>query len=132
MNVKDQGHVAVLKLIYEAEIRGLSTLVPQGDNRPFDLVITPDHKNFIRVQVKSTVGKNQHGLHNFMVSWGRGHLKAYTKAIIDVVACYVFDEDLWYFVPIEDLKELRSVTASRTNRYKTNINDWSVFNGPKL
>lgn len=123
-NQKDRGHIAVLKLAVEAESRGLVTLLPSGDNRPYDLVITPDNNKFIRVQVKSCWKRDHRRRHSFVIGYGSDHKHQYDRRTVDIIALYAFDTDEWYILPVEETVGVKNLHVGKDSRWLAFKNNW--------
>jgi len=99
MNTSTQGCIAenrfkVIALsleipIYEpvVDICGADFIIKQGDR-------------FVKIQVKSTLTKAS-GRNSYKVTVQRGASNVkYPKNSFDVAALYIFELDLWYFIPL--------------------------------
>lgn len=104
VDFKIQGQKAEAKFQFDALVRDLIVSKPYGDNSTYDFIT--DFKGTLkRVQVKSVSVKDK-GTNRYRISATNSRHKSdckYTKADIDIVACYIFDLDMWYLVPIEEI-----------------------------
>lgn len=126
-NPKDQGHIAVLRLICAASSRGYRVLRPEGDNDSFDLVLLTEKNRFLRVQIKSTKTSSRKG-HSFAIKrGGKRNIVAYTPEEVDFVACYAFDDESWYFVPIDELGRRKHIRTGEGTYWQKFHNNWEVL-----
>ena len=101
-NTKSIGDLAELAFTYQAMLRGCVVSIPVGDNARYDRIID-NGTNLLRIQVKSA-GVISAG-NRYNVSIGR-HLPTgavpYLPAEIDFLAIYIFPEDRWFIVPVQE------------------------------
>ncbi len=126
---KDRGHLAELMFALEAKKRGHIICTPGGDNCPFDVVLYNTVGRFIRVQVKSCLRKEPgRTRHSFTVKkGGKNKQSAYHKEDIDVLALYTYDEDVWFFVPIEVVGLDTTVKIEPGGKYDIFRGNWDIF-----
>jgi len=105
MNHKDVGGLAEIGFIYEAKKRGLHIMKPMTDNRKYDFIV--DGGSLYKIQVKSTAAKEKNR-NNFKVSTSYGSHKKikYQKEDVDFIAIHLTLADIWYIIPIENIKYL--------------------------
>lgn len=128
LSSKDRGHLASLRLVLQVQLRNLTALWPEGDNQPYDLVVTPDSQKFIKIQVKSCLKQDVQKRHGFIVKRGANHSKTYTKKLVDIIALYAFDTEDWYFIPIEKIEGLTSIHTGGNSKWEGYKNNWEIFN----
>ena len=75
---------------------GLHLNKPWGEVMPYDFAVEYQAR-FVRVQVKSTMFKDRGGYSCTV----RGSGGPYEGDPFDLLAAYVFQEDLWYIIPAE-------------------------------
>jgi len=101
-NTKSLGDLAELAFTYQAMIRGWLVSVPVGDNARYDRIVD-NGTNLLRIQVKSAGVLSSSNRYN--VSIGR-HLPTgavpYLSTEIDFLAIYIFPENRWFIVPVQE------------------------------
>lgn len=126
---KDRGFLAEMMFALDAKKNGHSVCTPVGDNDPFDVVLYNPAGRFIRVQIKSCL-KKEPGRTRHIWTVKKGGPKTarpYSKQDIDVLALYAYDENAWWFIPIETIGLDVSVKIddnSALNQFKDN---WDIF-----
>jgi PD-(D/E)XK endonuclease len=75
---------------------GLHLSRPCGEVRPYDFAVEHEGR-FVRVQVKSTMFVDRGGYSCTV----RGSDGPYEGDPFDLLAAYIFQEDLWYIIPAE-------------------------------
>jgi hypothetical protein len=97
-NLKRRGELAELKFATRAAEHGLAVLRPWGDSERFDFVLCARTRLW-RTQVKSTANffRNAWAV---VVSAGNPKKRPYRPDEVDLLACYIFPEDLWYLIPV--------------------------------
>ena len=102
LDAKQRGELVEMMFMVQASRRGLIVAKPYGDSRRYDF-ITDAGKRLLRVQVKSSAFRAGNG---FSVNaTARRHCRAiYTPADIDFLIAYVIPRDLWYVVPVAELR----------------------------
>lgn len=104
--MKHQGDTAELLFMIMNHRLGYTVLKPFGDNAKYDIVVDIG-KELQRIQVKSTSRKatdNRMDCYNCVVCSGAKNKQPYSKKDIDYIAIYVIPEDVWYKIPIEEVK----------------------------
>jgi hypothetical protein len=123
-----------LRFMARAAQQGLTVSKPWGDSSRYDFIV--EHRGkFHRVQVKSTTWCQKGAFLCNTVSRppqrkdsGRG----YTRHQIDFFAFFIIPEDIWYIVPIAQLKKKAKYAVflnpyQRTNKYFRNMEAWDLF-----
>jgi len=102
LDAKQRGELVEMMFMVQASRRGLIVAKPYGDSRRYDF-ITDAGKRLRRVQVKSTAHRTGRG---FCVNaTSRRHSRAvYTAAEIDFLIAYVIPRNVWYVVPVAELR----------------------------
>ncbi len=95
---KWRGVETELLFLYEAWSRGLRVSHPYGDMAPYDVIVEAAGK-LSRVQVR-LLSDSEHRA-TVATGHGRGQLRPYTKADIDVLAVYAAKIPVWYLIPVE-------------------------------
>ena len=131
---KKRGEWVELQFMARAASHGLTVSKPWGDSARYDFVIDAGSR-FYRVQVKST----------FQVAKGGAYLcntvsrsplrkdqgKNYTADEIDFFAFFVIPEDLWYIVPIANVRRARYAVHLNPhwprNRYFRYLEAWHLL-----
>lgn len=97
---RDKGDWAEMRFMAEATRRGLIVSRPYGAVA-FDFAVCPKKGPFSRVQVKS-VWSIHGGCYRIRTSHQRGRL--YRRGEIDFIVGYVVPEDVWYIIPISEIR----------------------------
>jgi hypothetical protein len=108
---KKRGEWVESVFVARASERGLPVSKPWGESESYDFVVGRPGK-FVGVQVKSTTIENGGGY----VCVIRKQGKAYTSGSFDFVAAYVVPEDVWYIIPVRDIRgrECMSLCSNST------------------
>jgi PD-(D/E)XK endonuclease len=104
---KRRGEWAESVFMARAGEHGLPVSKPWGDSDSFDCVVGRPGK-FAAVQVKSTVTKLESGK-GYICSTCGNH-KVYRAGAFDFLAAYVIPEDVWYIIPAEEIRGLKSIS----------------------
>ncbi len=96
---KKRGEWVESVFVARASELGLPVSKPWGDSESYDFVVGRPGK-FVGVQVKSTTIENGGGY----VCVIRKQGGAYTRGSFDFVAAYVVPEEVWYIIPVEDIR----------------------------
>jgi hypothetical protein len=96
---KKRGEWVESVFVARASELGLPVSKPWGDSESYDFVVGRPGK-FVGVQVKSTTIENGGGY----VCVIRKQGGAYTRGSFDFVAAYVVPEDVWYIIPVKDIR----------------------------
>ena len=68
------------------------------------------------------------------VSHGTGHCAEYTPDQIDFFAFFIIPEDIWYIVPLDNMKRTRFAAFlnphNRRNRYFRYMEAWHLLKSP--
>lgn len=112
----------------EARKRGYHSLKFE-EGKPIDVVIyNTETGSFFKVQVKSCEKRESRGTFRFHTEVGRGKNRVrYSSRDVDVFACYSFETDEWWLVPVEEAVKssmMRIDDTHELNRYK---NNWTIF-----
>ena len=106
---KRRGEWVELQFMARAASHGLTVSKPWGDSARYDFVV--EHKaRFSRVQVKSTQFQQKGAYLCNTVSrppTRKDNGTAYTSREIDFFAFFVIPEDVWYIVPVAELRRAR-------------------------
>ncbi len=129
-HVKEKGEWGEIAFQAKALALGLSVAKPNGDNQPFDFIVTTRLGKMLRVQVKSAWTCLRR---RFMVRLQR-YLGREKRGDVDMFAVYVAPYDAWYILPPEAIpgsgypRFYPSVPGSRamTEQYR---NRWSLITG---
>ena len=100
---KKLGDIAESIFITRCLMNNISISTPFGDNEKFDF-ITEHCGNIKRVQVKCTDTRINTGLGFYKVCGSRGNNSKYKykSEDIDVLAAFIFPEQVWYIIPITE------------------------------
>jgi hypothetical protein len=104
--IKDPKHRGEwTELIFMSRVteRGFNVSKPWGDSTRYDVAVER-HGHFLRVQVKSTIARQDGG---YIVTIKSGY-HYYTGRQVDFFAVYVIPEDVWYILPAKIITILRS------------------------
>jgi hypothetical protein len=104
---KRRGEWVELQFMARAASHGLTVSKPWGDSARYDFVV--EHKaRFSRVQVKSTQFQQKGAyLCNTISRDPKGTERPYALDAIDFFAFFVIPEDVWYIVPVAELRRAR-------------------------
>jgi hypothetical protein len=94
---------------------GLAVSKPWGDSRSYDFVVGRPGR-FVGVQVKSTTIKSGGGYMCVIRRQG----KAYTRGSFDFVAAYVVPEDVWYIIPVREIRGRECVSLCSESKHNKN------------
>jgi PD-(D/E)XK endonuclease len=114
---KRLGEIAEAFFLAKAADLGFTVLKPWGDSEAYDFVLDAHHgaRGFSRVQVKSAHRKGQ-GDKGYSFSAHDFSLHAYRERDVDAFIAYVVPEDVWYVIPIRDLKSTRGIHLFPTSK----------------
>lgn len=104
--MKNQGNNAELRFMLLNHELGYIVSKPFGDNAKYDLIVDNGIK-LERVQVKSTSRKDKSGgmdCYNCLVCSGRDSKQQYSEQDVDCIAIYIIPEDVWYKIPVNEIK----------------------------
>ncbi len=104
--MKSQGEETELRFMLLSYEKGFIVSKPFGDNAKYDIILD-NGKTLERIQIKSTSRMDTSSganCYSCLVSHGRDSKKKYTKYDIDSIVIYVIPENVWYKIPIEEIK----------------------------
>ena len=122
---KRRGEWAEMRFMAMAAENGLEVTKPFGEMARYDFVVEHEGK-FARVQVKSTMYRNGRGYACTMRGW-RG---PYGRNEFDYVAVYLILEDLWYIVPVKNIRGRWTLTLNpnmKNARYEPYREAWHLL-----
>ena len=125
LSEKDTGTIAELAFSSEAMRRGYRLAQPLGDNAQYDLLLEARDRVF-RIQVKASSNTHQ-GVYTFLLRRGK-HKVSYTE--VDVFACYLIPERLFFILPRNEIKDRRTIKLNatpRTSMWAKYRENWGVF-----
>jgi PD-(D/E)XK endonuclease len=105
---KRRGELAELAFVLKAASLGFAVAKPYGDSDRYDFILDSGTRLF-RVQVKSASRLWQGAYFMTTQRCCNGVAIPYTAAEIDFLAVYVFLEDAWFVVPVEELSTKTSI-----------------------
>lgn len=124
-NAKRRGEWVELRFMAAAAENGLHVTKPWGDSAQYDFILERQSR-FLRIQVKST--KYRHG-NRYPLNMRRSGSRHYEDAF-DFLAAYVIPEDVWYIIPVHDMR-LRSGPSfhrsRETSRYWKYRGAWELL-----
>lgn len=126
MDPKDTGTVGELAFCTEAMRRGYKIAQPYGDNCEYDLLLDAGD-TFYRIQVKSSSCKIG-SVYAFYLRRGRGKQKHYSD--VDIFACYLMPERLFFLIPrvaVNDRKNVKLNPQPRHTQWAQYRENWGVF-----
>lgn len=118
-----RGEAAEAAFVARAKQIGFSVLVPWGNSDKYDAVVDSG-KAMLRTQVKTATAFHNRG-YSIQPSGNDG--RVYTAKDTDFLAGYIFQENLWYIIPIEAVGGRASIcffpyteggSKSRFERYR--------------
>ena len=128
---KQRGEWAELQFMARASQHGLIVSKPWGDSARYDFIV--DSRGLVRrVQVKSTYRRvNNSRAYLCNIVCGLGRQRPYRIDEIDFFALLVIPEDVWYIVPIEDIRRARWAVflnpADPRNLYAPYLEAWHLL-----
>lgn len=106
---KRRGEWVELQFMARAAHHGLTVSKPWGDSARYDFIV--EHRGrFFRIQVKSTMQMIKGAYLCNTVSrppQRKGARRSYSARDIDFFAFFIIPEDVWYLVPISELRRAR-------------------------
>lgn len=128
--MKEIGELSELRFLAEAYSRGFVVSKPFGDNAAYDFIIDFNGK-LSRVQCKSTATLDERGRFIIYTVHGRMGDQVYSIASVDFLACYVFQFNAWYLIPINEVstKTIRLYPHKTVKRAKFErfLEAWNLF-----
>jgi PD-(D/E)XK endonuclease len=94
-HVKEKGEWGEIAFQAKALALGLSVAKPNGDNQPFDFIVTNQAGGMFRVQVKSGWAKDRVG-YPIRCQWRN---RGFGDSAQDLFAVYIAPHDAWYIFP---------------------------------
>ena len=133
---KRRGEWVELQFMARASAHGLIVSKPWGDSARYDFIV--EHRGrFLRVQVKSTTVCDRGAYLCNTVSrppQRKGPGRSYTAREIDFFAFFIIPEDLWYIVPIAQLRRARFAVYLNPhrpdNKYFRYMEAWHLLRRP--
>lgn len=122
---KKSGETAECYFDYLAMVQGMVVSEPRGDSAPYDRIVERDGKLF-KVQIKMRSSHDSKVLKNYMVSVTKSDGSAYKPSEVDIVAVHLRTENLWYFIPLKQIKKKFRLNPikDKFDKYK---NNWNAF-----
>lgn len=108
---KRVGEIGELEFIKKAIRMGFGVSKPWGDSDRYDAV-TDWNGRLQRVQVRATENPAESGYIVHASVYVGTKSVGLTKKDIDVLAAYIFPEDVWYIVPVEHFVPLKNLWFS--------------------
>lgn len=126
------GMVAELRLAAKLIKLGWCVNMPLSDTDGYDLIITKKCRNTLRIQVKTaSKEKNQRTEIYKAHSCRRGGQgkKIYTKEDADIMAVYLEEKELWYFLPISKICVacINIRPLYKKSKYVKYSENWKIF-----
>ena len=100
---KHRGEWTELNFMSRVTERGFNVSKPWGDSTRYDVAVER-RGNFLRVQIKSTIARQDSG---YVCAIRSSRCQYYTRKQVDFFAVYVIPEDVWYILPAEIIIPLR-------------------------
>ena len=122
------GAIAESDFITECLKRNFEPHIPVTA-MPWDFIVTCP-KGVLKVQVKTTKSQDRDNSYNIATSSGRNNVKKHINKEVDVVACYIQPEQLWFLLPLKEVTgrttrlSTDQTTKSKYQKYREN---WSIF-----
>ncbi len=131
------GDSSELAFALGAKNRGIHLNKPLGGDCPYDYVTDAGDGRLLRVQVKSTEVKEK-GKSNYRVNatyLSDGKSRKYTQHEADVVAVHVVPKNIFYFIPLSEVKgqTIRVYPDKSLNKgsFESYRDNWNVLRGNK-
>lgn len=125
----DSGKVAEYRLATELLGRDIIPLWPSSAHLPYDIVITHGHRA-VKIQVKGTT-QDPKRIDLRLTCKSRD--RAYTPEDVDIFAIYIEKLDLFYFIPVKNLRGAKNIliqplrASCRWRKYQA---AWKRLGGP--
>jgi long-subunit fatty acid transport protein len=129
--VRRYGDVGEVAFLHKAMGLGYMVAQPYGNIYPFDFIVQGGKKLW-RVQVKS-VAYMKNGSYYLTVRRSVGRkLAAYSKAEVDFIAVYIIPEDIWYILPVSEIKgrQFLLFRPQGPDGFARRREGWRVFGRP--
>ena len=134
---KRRGEWVELQFMARAAAHGLTVSKPWGDSARYDFIVERAGR-FLRVQVKSTLQTAKHKggprgayLCNTISRAPNKTIRTYSPRDVDFFALFVIPLDLWYIVPLRDLRPVPYAllldTTRPGNRYFKYLEAWHLL-----
>src|SRR5579864_5175890 len=135
---KSRGEWVELQFMARAAAKGFTVSKPWGDSARYDFV-TERRGIFRRVQVKSTIYYVGHrpecSRRAYLCGTNsrdkQGKLREYKPRDVDFFACFVIPLDLWYIVPVREMRRARFAglldPGHPGNRYFRFLEAWHLL-----
>jgi hypothetical protein len=101
---KLRGEWAELRFMARAAEQGFRVIKPWGDCSRYDFAVESGGR-FSRIQVKATSNRQDN---HYSCTVRRAGRKRYQDGEIDLFAIYVIPLDIWYLIPYETVKHLKT------------------------
>ncbi len=127
-HVKEKGEWGEIAFQAKALALGLSVAKPNGDNQPFDFIVTNANGKMFRVQVKTGFCLTNSA---YPIRCKR-HDRAYSPNDLDIVAIYIAPHDAWYLLPRKAIPPNgfpRFYPHKGEGAYEKWRNRWSLITG---
>jgi hypothetical protein len=127
---KLRGEMAEAAFLHKASRMGFCVSKPWGDSEPYDLIVDGGAKLW-RVQVKSAYRAGEYGGYCFHAH-GNENKKVYSLKNIDVLVAYIVPEVLWYVMPVEVFRKIKSmklfpVSRRRRSKFEVYREGWELL-----
>jgi PD-(D/E)XK endonuclease len=100
-NRKSKGEWAEVVFVAKAMALGFTVCKPYGENHRYDFLVHSPQGQVNRVQVKSSWIRKQERGYRFHTGTGQ---RTYRLGEVDFIVAYVVPEDVWYIVPMREVK----------------------------
>jgi hypothetical protein len=120
---KRRGEWIELLFMTLAAARGFMVSKPWGDSSRYDVSLEQDGR-FVRVQVKSTVGRC------YLCALHGGDRRLYTTLEVDYFAIYVVPDGIWYIFPVKRLLGMTAVALTphcKGHKYERYKEAWRML-----
>lgn len=128
MNNNTLGELAELKFLSEATSRGFIVSRPFGHQNRYDFILDTGKKLF-KIQVKSTSSSKVDNHGGYLIKTCGSN--SYKTKEVDIMACYIFPEDVWYFIPLQRVQNQRSISLypkiDSKSKYTKYLSNWKIF-----
>ncbi len=125
---KQLGEWAGLCFMARAADRGLNVSKPPGDSASYDVGVEQNGR-FLRIQVKST---RYQKAGSFICNIVRAsQQERYSPGMLDFFAVYLVPIDLWYIIPFDMVKDIRTLTLIPRSGHKFSqyMEAWNLLRG---
>lgn len=130
---KTKGEYAEAAFNVKALALEISVSTPNGENQPFDFLVTTKKGRIFKVQIKSGWKISVNGCYYVRARRSTG---AYKPGDLDFLVVYIAPEDAWYVLPAKEIPphgypSFYPHKPGHTGKYEKFRNRWSLMTGER-